>query len=70
MNFLFLEKKKKNVNAIMYHTYSYNTVYRNISDMNWKVEQFAHLFTKWLWPEDSEETFLIFKSSYHLLLPV
>jgi len=30
----------------------------------------THLFVKVLRPEDSEVTFSIFESSYHMLLPV
>jgi len=31
---------------------------------------FAHLVVKLPRPEDSEESFLVFDSSYHVLLPV
>jgi len=30
----------------------------------------THLFAKVPWPGDSKGTFLVFESSYHLLLPV
>jgi len=37
---------------------------------SWKCKQFARLFAKLPQPGDSEVAFSVFKSSFHLLLPV